>query len=240
MKKNGMIIIGTSIALILSVLVIYVTFAEDTKGPVITVDTSEVKPYAADQGTDTLKKYVKAIDKVDGDVGDTLIVENVYILSDMHTAKVAYVARDKKNNVTKYNYLIEYLPTDEEVLEKSKESQNQTNQEETKASNEKETAAETMTAETTTAQQDTTQAGAPELTLTANEATMKKGSTFSVSQYISEIKDSKDSKTTLSKRVVVSGNYSTTKPGDYELDIYCTNTRQIESNHTKFILHITK
>lgn len=251
MKKNGLVIIGIIIAFILGGLVIYVTLVGDNKGPVITVDTTKVKPYAAEQGTDTLKQYATAIDKVDGDVSDSLVIENVYVLSDLYSAKVVYVARDKKNNVTKYSSVIEYLPSDQELAEKSavdqgeeQAKQAETKETETTASETKDSAQTSSTGSATTKGETTTQqttvAGAPQMVLTATEATLKKGTTFDIEPYIQELTDSKDSKATLSKRVVVSGNYSNSTPGDYVLDIYCTNTRQIESNHTKFTLHIIK
>ena len=51
---------------------------------------------------------VKAIDEVDGDVSDTLVIENHSKISDDNKINVTYAAYDKSNNVAKVTRIIEY------------------------------------------------------------------------------------------------------------------------------------
>ena len=51
---------------------------------------------------------VKAIDEVDGDVSDTLVIENHSKISDDNKVNVTYAAYDKSNNVAKVTRIIEY------------------------------------------------------------------------------------------------------------------------------------
>lgn len=241
-KKQG-IIIALMIVCILSVAVVMIYLNVDNNGPVITVDSSKVVPYSADQGEDVLKSYAKAVDEKDGDVSSSIIIENVYVMPDMEKAKVIYVARDHDNNVTKYNYVIAYEASDEEISGKA-------GTESTDAQTETESETETMSVEqvTTTAANSkettkstteaVTKAGGPKLVLSESEATVAKGGSFNIMKYISSVSDDKDASDVLSRRIIIGGSYTTAKAGDYTLDVYCTDSDYNESNHVEFILHV--
>lgn len=251
MKKNQGVIIALAIACVLAIVFAVVYINGDRTGPVLTVDTSSVKAYSKDQGEETLVKYVKAIDAKDGDVSNTVIVESIYLMSDLKTAKVVYVARDKSNNVTKLDYLVDYIASEEEI--QAKENINTVAQAETqsvsgstagttavqeKAGTTTETASETGTTKEATTTEAVTVEGGPKLVLTATEDSISAGSTFNIGRYISEITDDKDTADTMARRVIVNGNYSTATAGDYTLDVYCTDSDKNESNHVTFTLHV--
>lgn len=242
-KKQG-IIIALIIVCILSVAVVMIYLNMDNDGPVITVDSSKVVPYSADQGEDVLKSYAKAVDEKDGDVSSSIIIENVYIMPDMTKAKVIYVARDSDNNVTKYSYIIAYEASDEEMGgeagTESTDSQTVTEIETETKSIEQSTVA-TATAASADSKGTTeavTKAGGPRLILSATEATVAKGGSFNIMKYISSLSDDKDTSDILSRRIIVGGSYTTAKTGNYTLDIYCTDSDYNESNHVEFILHV--
>lgn len=245
-KKQG-IIIALIIVCILSVAVVMIYLNMDNDGPVITVDSSKVVPYSADQGEDVLKSYAKAVDEKDGDVSSSIIIENVYIMPDMTKAKVIYVARDSDNNVTKYSYIIAYEASDEEMSgeagTESTDSQTVTEIETETKSTEQVTTATAATASAASADskgttEAVTKAGGPRLILSATEATVAKGGSFNIMKYISSLSDDKDTSDVLSRRIIVGGSYTTAKTGNYTLDIYCTDSDYNESNHVEFILHV--
>lgn len=78
--------------------------SQDRKGPEITIDESKKDSYTEGMTTEELLEGVKAIDAKDGDVSDTLTVENVYPNDQGDEVTVVYVAKDKSNNVTKMTY----------------------------------------------------------------------------------------------------------------------------------------
>lgn len=51
---------------------------------------------------------VSAFDDVDGDVSDSLIIENISKISDDHKVSITYAAYDKSNNVAKMTRIVEY------------------------------------------------------------------------------------------------------------------------------------
>ena len=77
---------------------------EDRKGPEITIVEGKLNSYTAETTTEELLEGVKAIDAKDGDVSDSLTVENVYPNEKGNQVTVVYVAKDKSNNVTKLTY----------------------------------------------------------------------------------------------------------------------------------------
>jgi hypothetical protein len=240
MKKSKEIIAALAAVCILSIILVVVLLSSDREAPVITVDTSKVKPYSAEQGTEVLKDYAKAVDNKDGDVSSSIIVENVYVMTDLEHAKVVYVARDSSNNIARYNYMIDYNASSEEIAKQQSalEEETTTAAEQTSKSEEDNKASEKETAKTSSTTEAATVKGGPKIVLTASEATISKGSTFNIINYVDTITDDSDSSDTLSRRVIVNGSYSTSKSGTYTLDVYCTDTDSNESNHVEFTLYV--
>jgi len=243
--KNRSIIIGSIVILLLLVITSFVYFGEDRKGPVITVDSTKVQPYAKEQGLEKLLSYATALDDKDGDVSDSLLIENIYVSADFTSAGVIYAARDKSGNVTKLTYFFEYLPTQEELKPViSPTNETTTMQPTTAGSNTATTASEKTTAaqntkETTTAA--TVSSESPKITLTTNEVTLKVGSNFNVMSYVSNITDDKDTRDVLGRRVIASGDeVKTDTPGDYIVQVYCTDSDKNASNKEKLIVHVTE
>ena len=239
-KKQG-IIVALMIVCVLSIAVVMIYLSSDNDGPVITVNESKVVPYSAEQGEDVLKSYAKAIDAKDGDVSSNIIIESIYVMPDMTSAKVVYVARDYDNNITKYNYMIAYEASEEEISNQAEgstseaEAETEATTEDVTKNTEQTTTADSKETATTEA---VTKAGGPKLVLTETEATVAKGGSFNIMKYISTLTDDKDSSDVLSRRIIVNGSYTTAKSGDYTLDVYCTDSDSNESNHVEFILHV--
>ncbi len=250
-KSSGITAVLGVVACILLVVVIVVFISEDRKGPIITIDEHKVAPYSKDQGLDILKGYANAVDERDGDVSDSIVVENVYVMPDFTKAKVIYVAKDKSGNVTKKDYIIEYNATEEEknAAVKSenndKKSSDDNSQQQTAPTTQTSVAATDNNAASSTqaSQAESTTdvsvpAGSPKLVLSSTQATVQKGAYFNISNYVQEMTDDKDGADVLSRRLIVNGDYNTSVSGDYTLDVYCTDRDRNESNHVKFTLHV--
>lgn len=242
-KKS--VLLGVMLLLVLSAAAFVVFFSADREGPVITVDADRVVPYSKEQGEHTLLSYVKATDQKDGDVTASVIIESIYLSSDLSAANVIYAARDSKGNITKLRYTFDYLPTQEEL------ASDLTVQEPESTLGSPENNGETTAPagpgqETTTVQQQTAQeaaegtttAGGPLITLTTTETTIAAGSTFNVMLYVKSISDDKDSQDVLSRRVIAGGTFDPSVPGDYTVEVYCRDTDGNMSNKAQLMLHV--
>ena len=83
----------------------------DKTAPIISQDGDLV--ISVNASLEELLSGVKAIDEVDGDVSDTLVIENHSKISDDNKINVTYAAYDKSNNVAKVTRIIEY--TDDQL-----------------------------------------------------------------------------------------------------------------------------
>lgn len=247
--KNNIVTIAIGIISMLLVMVVVVVIAgEDKKGPVITISIPEGQQitYASGDDEKKLVTYAKAIDEKDGDVSDSIMIEGIYVMSDLQTAKVVYVARDKNNNITKLNQTVKYVPTKEELDNLAKMNQESASSSSTKA------VAETKAQTSSTKAQDTTKSATaatalatttadpikPVLTLSQSEVTLTQGNSFYVNSYIKDITDDKDTRSTLFTRIIVSGGYDMNTPGDYTINVYSTDTEGNSSNSEKLIIHV--
>ncbi len=247
MKKNQAVVVALIVLCALMAVFVVVYLGEDREGPALTVDTSKVRPYSKDQSVDILKGYVKAVDKKDGDVSDSIIVEQIYVSSDLTKANIIYAARDHHNNITKLTYTIDYAASNEEIA--ARDATVQTEQETTKsasnASDNKESTTKKETESSVTQKTSVeatteaeTVAGGPKLVLTSTEDTIAVGSSFNIMKYVSEITDDKDSADVLSRRIVMDGTVNTAQKGTYNLEVYCTDTDRNQSNHVTFTVHV--
>lgn len=100
-----------SIVLAGGVAFLYMT--RDTKGPEISFESGKNQQYEDGMSTEELLENVKAMDDKDGDVSDTLAVENIYTKG-TDKVVVVYVAKDNSNNVTKKEMTMSTEGTDTE------------------------------------------------------------------------------------------------------------------------------
>ena len=112
MIKDKKIVILVLLCIILAGVDVVLMGARDTKAPEIEYGEA-VPTYTAGSDYSGLLADVKAIDKKDDDVTDTLIVERIFPNADQQTATVLYVAKDTSNNVVKRERTVNYVPTQE-------------------------------------------------------------------------------------------------------------------------------
>jgi len=236
-KKNIVTIAIGIVGVLLVVVAVIVIANEDKTPPVImlNIPTGREIIYDSTQDRQTLIQYAKAVDGKDGDVSDSIVIEEIYLSSDLSTAKVIYAARDKSHNVAKISHDFKYVASQEEIdnLTLAQEKATSDLATLTLAANAAASAAASKAAENTTASP-----GKPVMTLSQNELTIAVGGTFNGTSYVKDITDDKDDKDSLFRRIIITGNYDTKTAGDYTLNYYCTDTDGNASNIEKLILHV--
>jgi len=242
-KKNIVTIAIIIVIVLLFTVAVIVISNEDRKAPIITFNISpgtEIT-YKSSENKDMLIQYATAVDDKDGDVSESIKIEDIYISSDLATVSVVYVARDKSNNIAKASQVFKYIASQEEIDNQIK--LNQTTSETNAYTISSASIPTTTKAQETLSVTTTTPTSVkPVLSLTQSEATITQGNQFSVVQYIKDITDDKDSRTSLFTRIIVSGfdtsTAITSKVGDFPMSIYCTDNDGNTSNIEKFILHV--
>lgn len=114
MSKKVLVILLSLICVVGGVLSAFIYIRTDREGPKIQLAASNIL-YHRNEDTSVLMEGVAAVDDVDGDVTDSLIVEAIYPSADGTKAKIVYAAMDSSNNVTKKQRIVDY--TAEETVE---------------------------------------------------------------------------------------------------------------------------
>ena len=241
MKKKIVIIVISVIIVLLVTAAVIVISSEDRTAPIITITIplGHDITYSSGEDKEKLTQYAKAVDDKDGDVSDSIKIEDVYPSSDLSSVNIIYVARDKSNNIAKVSQVFKYIASQEEIDNRAKLNQKSTS--ETSAANVAVTNVTTITSQEST-KGSTAVSAKPVLSLIQSEVTITQGDIFNVVQYIKDITDDKDNRSALFTRIIVSGydvsKADTSKVGDFLMNIYCTDTDGNLSNTENFTLHV--
>lgn len=194
MKKR--LIIGMSaVCALLAGILLFLIIREDKTAPKIYF-TKAPTSYSKGEDESVLLEGVEAEDPEEGDVSDSLVIENIFLDDEVQTAVVIYAARDSHNNVGKASLQIEYLNGGAGSVPVSA------------AAEEEEDVSE----------------DAPVITLKAERVELTQGEEFSAVSQIDDIKDDKDEDTELWTKVNVSGDVDVEEPGEYELSYTVTDS----------------
>lgn len=194
----------------------------DRTAPVITFPGDPVL-YEEGQERSVLLEGVRARDDRDGDVTNTLIIENVIPMKDGVSATVLYYAKDHSGNVAKVNRIVDYQPQGGFAWQKVE----QTEAPEPEAETEIETETE-----------DYPEDGCPRIYLTTDHVTVRKGESYDLLSYVKKIVDDKDDKFWLYRQVHIEGMYDINGPGVYELYYSVVDRQWNQSNKAKLTLTI--
>lgn len=218
--------------------------SEDRKGPEITIAESKKNSYTADMTTNELLEGVTATDEKDGDVSDSLTVENVYPNERGDEVTVVYVAKDRSNNVTKVTYHMTSdgsLPAGteedaEEIDEQAAEASDTEAQNQTEADAQDAEAEDTELTEEEKAQEreeakiDKLNPQDPRFYLTTYYVEIDKGTQLDQLSYVKSIEDDKDQSSDLYRKIQITGNVDVNTPGTYELTYYVVDSNGNASN----------
>lgn len=100
MNKKKCTVVLTGLCVILLGICAVSCLKKDRRGPEIQFSDIPVT-YAQGDDTSVLLEGVTATDDADGDVTDSLKVDRVTEIQGMNYVVVTYVAKDRKNNITK-------------------------------------------------------------------------------------------------------------------------------------------
>lgn len=214
MKKTA--VVAGMIAVVVFVMgaSAYLILTSDRTGPEILIQGNDDLLYRTGMEDSKLLDHMKAIDKKDGDVTDSLIIESVELDSDGTSAEVTYAAMDRHYNVTKLKRsLTVALDTPEasvpiQPAEQSPEEEPVNAEENVPKSPE----------------------GSPQIWLNEHEVSLPLGSKFNVLRYVEDIQDDKDDRDSLYGDIQVDGSVDVHTTGVYELSYYVIDSDGNRSN----------
>lgn len=199
---------------------------DDTTAPVIHFPDEEAM-YVEGTDTSILLEGVTAMDDVDGDVSDTLVIESVIPMQNQYQATVLYYAKDNANNVQKAERIVNYRPENGILW------MDETEAEQTMAGDSLESEAE-KEEESAAAVPE----GHPRITLTADAVTIRDGEEYNLLSYVKDITDDKDGPDWLYYQIHIDGMRDIAGPGVYELYYSVVDRDYNESNRAKLTLTI--
>lgn len=242
-RKAELIMLIITIVLLIANVGIYLS--QDRTAPAFLYTENNI---VYREGTDesALLDGIRATDNRDGDVTERIVVDSIIPLLNDEEAKVFYVVSDLSGNVAKFSRIVRYKADSDKKQEGADGSILANAPVSTEDTGSKMPEEESMEMESTeesmTEEEPTTEAagreGFPVLKLTANEARLSVGDTFSCYNYIESATDDKDSRADLFRRINVQGQYDTSVPGEYELTIFVVDSDGNRSNREKLTLII--
>lgn len=250
MKKGilaGLIVLW--LALFAGTAAVMVT--SDRKGPEIAVPSGADVTYEEGSDTALLLEGVTATDDRDGDVTDSVVIENIFPNDDRTGASVIYAAKDSHNNVTKVTRRVNYkaagdVTAPEENTEAEGSDAAPAENAEAEGSDAAPAAEEAQQNDTEGVKNETNAkmeiealpSESPRMYLNTYETTVKAGSELDKISYIKEITDDADSQETLFAEIQVDGEVDTATPGDYTLTYHVTDSNGNQSNMAVLTVHV--
>ncbi len=253
--KNGWWLAGVGVVTTALIIIgCMIIFMSDRTAPEIAVQDIGIT-YTKGDKDKVLLQGVTAKDNKDGDVTDSLIVEGIVISKNGKQAKVCYVAKDKSNNITRAYRVVNYVSeggasADGDAINNGGNTSAGGNSTEKETSgqsgNQKPTQTPTKAPTQAPAQNQTQSQTAiangekPVLVLKVTETTLKVGQTFNVVSYVADIADDKDARVELFKRIIADGKCDTSKPGDYTMTVYCSDSDMNYSDKKTLVVHVVQ
>lgn len=250
MKKGilaGLIVLW--LALFAGTAAVMVT--SDRKGPEIAVPSGADVTYEEGSDTALLLEGVTATDDRDGDVTDSVVIENIFPNDDRTGASVIYAAKDSHNNVTKVTRRVNYkaagdVTAPEENTEAEGSDAAPAENAEAEGSDAAPAAEEAQQNDTEGVKNETNAkmeiealpSESPRMYLNTYETTVKAGSELDKISYIKEITDDADSQETLFTDIQVDGEVDTATQGDYTLTYHVTDSNGNQSNMAVLTVHV--
>ncbi len=143
MRNTTLPVIFGGVAVIVLILVLLFAGGKDKTGPTIEFTDECITVFTDDDDVDVLLKGVKAVDDKDGDVSNTLRIQNITVLKEDSQIVVHYSAKDLDNNIVKKEKSYDYTGTkdyitfsvlDEEIFKDDNASEGSSSQSETESS----------------------------------------------------------------------------------------------------------
>ncbi|MDO5337687.1 MAG: hypothetical protein Q4E89_09610 [Eubacteriales bacterium] len=201
----------------------------DRTGPDITFPSDNV--YSSDMTEEELLEGVTAEDEKDGDVTDSLLVENIFLNESGDKITVVYTAKDSSNNVTKVTRQMDFGEQDADSLSGNvshSSGENAADEEESSEALELTPAEEARRTQEAIA--DNMPEGSPRIYLTEYYVEISVGQTMDYLQFVSEIQDDSDDVSELWRAIHMDGAVDENVPGTYRLLLYVIDSNGHVSN----------
>ena len=221
-----------------------VVVTDDRKGPGIELPADGDVTYEEGSDTASLLEGVTATDEKDGDVTDSLMIENIFPNDDHTSASVVYAAKDSHNNVSKATRRVNYKAAAEDTPAENEATQETDN---SGAADESAPAVEEPQQNDTEGTKNETDAQmeiealpaeSPKLYLNTYEVTVEAGNDLDKTSYIKEMTDDADSQESLFNQIEIDGDVDTAVPGDYTLTYHVTDSDGNRSNAAVLTVHV--
>ena len=186
-----------------------VVVTDDRKGPEIELPADGDVTYEEGSDTAPLLEGVTATDEKDGDVTDSLVIENIFPNDDHTSASVVYAAKDSHNNVSKATRRVNYKAAAEDTPAENEATQETDNSgvadESAPAAEEPQQNDTEGTKNETDAQMEieALPAESPKLYLNTYEVTVEAGNDLDKTSYIKEMTDDADSQESLFNQIEI-------------------------------------
>lgn len=220
----------------LAVLCIVPQALDKSEKPTITVPY-DVLVYEQGEDAAVLLQGVSAYDEEDGDISANIRVYDFSPLTDGERAAVTYAVYDSDNNLAKATRVVAYI---------GNEAINDASQTDADTSEDENTNEATETTEENNElsgdgyddpELDST--GAPVIRLLTHELLLDVGDEFYYMDYIDTAVDDKDTLSYLYRHVSLAGDeVDTSTPGNYEIQYYCTDSDDNNSNIAKLMVRV--
>ena len=211
-----------------------VVVTDDRKGPEIELPADGDVTYEEGSDTAPLLEGVTATDEKDGDVTDSLMIENIFPNDDHTSASVVYAAKDSHNNVSKATRRVNYKAAAEDTPAENEATQETDN---SGAADESAPAAEEPQQNDTEGTKNETDAQM-EIEALPAESPKLYLNTYDKTSYIKEMTDDADSQESLFNQIEIDGDVDTAVPGDYTLTYHVTDSDGNRSNAAVLTVHV--
>lgn len=243
--KRGMVVGLLAICVLLGAGVVGNYMTGDRQGPKITIPGDSSLTYVEGMDSQLLLEGVEAVDKREGDVSDSLVIENILPNIDKTQASIIYVAKDSKNNVTKKTRTVNYQTSVSEAPNQGEnEQQDDGNENQNPGQDEPTDGGESQVNDVTPEPTNEAEGGeaaneatiaslpaeSPKFYLTNYELNLPVGSSFNGLSYVKDIADDKDSRERLYRNIQIEGNVDSSKSGTYEIHYYVKDSDGNMSN----------
>ncbi|MEG0962448.1 MAG: hypothetical protein RSD28_01980 [Lachnospiraceae bacterium] len=241
MRKN-IVLAVLGIAGIGTAVLILIGLAVSDGNPPKIVFSQDTISYKDGEDPSILLDIVSAKDQEDGDVSDSLIVKNLYQVSDKYGI-VVFAAKDSSNNVVVESHGFVYedgaasetpKPTEEveeeetDVPQEEDTPENEGNPPETETPTEEQPISEAV--DYSKIRKENLANGTPFLELLQYEVTLSKNADFIVQKYVKEAVDNKDDAI---RHLHLENKPDMKTPGTYEVSVYIRDADGNKSNVEK-------
>lgn len=250
--NKGIVGLMAGACVLLGGAVVYLQMKTDREPPTISFQENGVI-YTKEGSYEQLLDGVTAVDDCDGDVTDSLEIENVYVEENDGKATVVYVARDKSNNIAKAKRKIGYQESraaviasvsDEAGEEKDGKDNVQSGSDQTvtqteEGENQQDDNEQDDNEQDDNGQDEELPKENPRIKLKTEQITIHSGESVNRISYVESVTDDKDDTNKLWRNISIDGDeFNSSVPGVYKQIFYVVDSDGNKSNEATLTITV--